>query len=241
MAGSLEKEKKTGEKFLGILGGMGPEAGLEFARILLEKTPASRDQDHLPYVLLNYPQVPDRTAFIMGKGPDPVPVMIEGLKILQKAGATHAVIPCNTAHVFLPELKERIDIEIYDMIQVAADFTEEKYPHIKRIGILATKGTITSGIYEKYFKKYNILIPEEREQEKVHRAIYTAVKRARIEESLNPFMEVIEGLIYRGAEAIILGCTEVETALRKIVLPVPSIKPMEAIAEKIINEFLKSG
>lgn len=231
-------EKKKGKKFLGILGGMGPEAGLEFARILLEKTPASRDQDHLPYVLLNYPQVPDRTAFIMGEGPDPVPVMMKGIRILQQAGATHIVIPCNTAHVFLPRLKERTDVEIYDMIRAAAEITEEKYPHIEKIGILATRGTIASGIYESYFNKYKILVPEEREQEMVHRAIYTAVKRARIEESLNPFNEVVEMLVDRGVEALILGCTEVETALRKIVLPVPSIKPMEAIAEKIIKEFL---
>ncbi len=227
------------KKLLGILGGMGPEAGLEFARILVEKTPARRDQDHIPFILLNYPRIPDRTDFIMGRGPDPVPLIVEGVGILQRAGATHIVIPCNTAHVFLERIKKASEVKIYDMIGAAAEFVKREYPSVKRLGLLATKGTLISGIYEKYFDGYELMAPEGEEQEKVHLAIYQGAKRSGMEDAVKPLIEVAENLIEQGAEGIILGCTEVEAALGRKALPVPSIKPMEALVEKILSSFFK--
>ena len=226
------------KRLLGILGGMGPEAGVEFVRILIEKTPANRDQDHIPFLLLNYPQVPDRTNFILGKGTDPVPVINRGLKILEKAGVTHAVIPCNTAHIFMDRIKSATNIFLYDLIQESLFFTKDNLQHIKKIGLLATKGTLISKVYERYFKDYTIIVPDTELEEQIHEAIYNAAKRSKMKDAVIILKKAVSLLVEREAEAVILGCTEVETALRKESLPIPSIKPMEAVVEKILKEFL---
>ena len=229
-------KKSSKGRFLGILGGMGPEAGIEFAKILIEKTPARKDQEHLPFLLLNYPKVPDRTAFILGKGPDPVPEIVEGLKIMERAGVSHAVIPCNTAHAFLERIENKTSIFLYNMLQESFLFTKEKLK-VKSLGLLATKGTIASGIYEKYFVGFTLIKPESEEEEFVHKAIYEAAKICEMTRAASELKKAAFKLVEKGAEAVILGCTEIETALRKEQFPFPVIKPMEITAEKILKDF----
>ncbi len=225
-------------KLLGILGGMGPEAGLEFARILLEKNQAKNDQEHLKFILLNYSEVPDRTAYIIGEGPDPVPKIIEGIKILQKAGATHIIIPCNSAHVFFERIKKGARIFIYNMIEEARLFVEKNLPEVRKTGILATKGVIVSRIYERHFQHLQMIIPNKKAQEKVQNAIYKAAKRSDFETASRILEKIADELIKKGIDALILGCTEVEMVLRKKNFPIPIIKPMEISAAKILREFL---
>ncbi len=225
------------DEFLGILGGMGPEAGVEFARILIEKTSVQRDQDHLPFLLLNWPRIPDRTAYLLGEGPDPVPFIKEGIRILKGAGATHIAIPCNTAHAFMERIGAPEDVKLYDMLQVALEWTEKKHPSVERVGVLATKGTLISGIYRRYFGKYSLILPSEEEQEVVHRVIYSLAKVGKMAEASLEFLKVADSLRKRGAQAVILGCTEIETALRKVRFALPFVKPMEALAERIVCDF----
>jgi len=232
----MEKEKKNSQ-LLGILGGMGPEAGLEFARILIEKTPATRDQEHMPFVLLNWPQVPDRTAFLLGKGPDPVPSMLEGIEKLKGAGASRIALPCNTAHAFLGRLRNRTSVFVYDMLETAATWVARKIPEGEKIGLIATLGTLSSGLYPKYFEKYEILMPSAGEQERIHHAIYRRIKSGSLESAQRELLMVAENLHRRGARAVILGCTEVEMALRKTHFKIPWIKPMEILAEQILKDF----
>ena len=124
-------------KFFGILGGMGPEAGLMFCNEVLSIIKAEKDQDHIPYLLLNYPQIPDRSSYPIGKGEDPSPYLVEGFKILEKSGANFAVVPCNSAHAFLKPIKPHVNIEIVDMISETVHFFDKKYSNLKKKKIFA--------------------------------------------------------------------------------------------------------
>ena len=99
---AITLEKKT----IGVLGGMGPEATVEIFERIVNGTPAKTDQDHLRMIIDNNPGIPDRTAAILKKGPDPLPALIRSAQVLQQAGADFLVIPCNTAHYWLPKLRK---------------------------------------------------------------------------------------------------------------------------------------
>ena len=109
-----------GEKIIGILGGMGPEATADLFYRIIRSTPVKRDQDHPRTIIYSNSKVPDRTAAILGKGPSPLPEMTMAATKLEKTGADFIVIPCNTAHYFIEELRKEIDIPILDMIELTA-------------------------------------------------------------------------------------------------------------------------
>jgi len=107
----------TGQKrVIGILGGMGPEATVALYKRILDRTPAKRDQDHLRVIIDSNPKIPDRTAAIVGKGESPLPMMTEGVRNLERVGADFLIIPCNTAHHWLSELRKAVSIPIIDMV-----------------------------------------------------------------------------------------------------------------------------
>ena len=93
-------------KAFGILGGMGPEASLYFCKLLNKMTQVTGDQDHIPYILYNKPEIPDRTRGILGKGPSPLDSMLQGMKVLEQTKCSFIVMPCNAAHFFAKELQK---------------------------------------------------------------------------------------------------------------------------------------
>jgi len=109
------------EKIIGILGGMGPEATLDcFARII-KNTPAKKDQEHLRVIIDSNPKVPDRTAAIIGEGESPIPTLVAGCLSLQRAGADFIIIPCVSAHFFLEEIQEQIELPILSIFDAIAE------------------------------------------------------------------------------------------------------------------------
>jgi len=122
------------EKVVGILGGLGPEATLRLFQVILEKTPASSDQDHLHLIIDNNPKIPERLPAILGTGPDPVPMMVASGQALERAGADFIIIPCVSAHYFLPELSRRLSLPIISMLDEAAVRIKAFKPQIKKAG-----------------------------------------------------------------------------------------------------------
>jgi len=104
----------------GIVGGMGPLATIELMRLVMEETPATCDQEHIPLLVYSNPQVPDRTKAVLGEGQSPVQALIESSRLLEKAGVTFLVFPCNTAHYFLPEVQSAVSVPIINMIEETA-------------------------------------------------------------------------------------------------------------------------
>ena len=223
-----------GERIIGILGGMGPLATAELFRRIVEKTPAKRDQDHPRIIIYNDPKIPDRTAFILGNGEDPRPALVEGARKLESWGADFIIMPCNTAHFFAETIQKAITIPLVSMIEETARMIRGM--SLRKVGLLATDGTIKGLVYHRALLKYGvqIAVPSKADQEKVMRAIYAGVKAGNIELGRKLLLEVTKKLEKR-SDGIIAGCTEVSVALSSDDLSVPLIDPMDVIAEKAVK------
>ena len=226
------------EKIIGILGGMGPEATIDLFYKIIKFTPAEKDQDHLRIIIDNNPKIPDRTAAILGKGEDPLPALRETAQNLEKAGADFIIIPCNTAHYFLPSIQESVKIPILNMIEETAKETQQRIPQIKKVGLLASIGTYKTEIYHQQFKKYNIevIYPNEKDKEEVMKAIY-AVKAGDLSEEVKKnIISIAQKLIDKGAEAIIAGCTEIPLILKEGDVSAPIIDPTQVLAKAAVQK-----
>ena len=226
------------EKIIGILGGMGPEATIDLFYKIIKSTPAEKDQDHLRIIIDNNPKIPDRTAAILGKGEDPLPALQETARNLEKAGADLIIIPCNTAHYFLPSIQESVKIPILNMIEETAKETQRKTPQIKKVGLLASIGIYKTEIYHQHFKKFNIEVisPEEKDKKEVMKVIYAVKAGDLSEEVKRNILKIAQKLIDKGVEAIITGCTEIPLILKEGDVPVPLIDPTKVLAEIAIQK-----
>lgn len=221
-------------RVIGILGGMGPLATAELFRRIVEKTPAKRDQDHPRIIIYNNPKIPDRTAFILGKGEDPRPELIASARKLEGCGADLVIIPCNTAHFFAETIQRAIRIPLVSMVEETAERIKEM--GLRKVGLLATDGTIKGLVYHRALLKrgVQIAVPSERNQEKVMESIYRGVKAGNLEFGRKLLLEVTRKLEKR-SDGIIAGCTEVSVVLRPQDLNVPLIDPLDVIAERAVE------
>ena len=144
---------------VGVLGGVGPLATVYFMEMIIEMTDASKDQEHIDMLVSNHATIPDRTGFILGESSEsPMDAMVEDAQMLETAGCSFVVIPCNTAHYFFEDIRNSVQIPVLNIIEETIDYakkqgSQRKIPReIKKLGILATEGTISSGTYSFYGK-----------------------------------------------------------------------------------------
>jgi len=249
MTKTMEKKRKLEtdnreRKVVGIVGGVGPEASNKFCEFLIKYKKAKTDQENLTFLHYCNPKIPDRTEFIMEKGPDPTNELIKSCNVLKEAGADFLVIPCNTAHYFLPEVQRNTDIPILDMTKLLVKKIVDKYPKIKKVGILATTGSINTRIYQEYFNKVDVevILPSLEDQENlVMKAIYgnTGIKAGKKFIPKKKLLIVANKLIEEGAEAIVLGCTEIPLVLKQKDFNVKLFDPMIISAKEIIKYIEK--
>jgi aspartate racemase len=219
---------------IGILGGMGPEATARLFERIIALTPAKQDQDHLPVLIYNLPQIPDRTAAIQGGGESPIPMASKGLQMLAAAGADFIAIPCNSIHHFFAELQAAVNIPILHLIDEVRRAALERWPNIRRLGLLATDGMVQSGIYQKVFAPANceILFPDASRQKEVMASIY-AIKAGerRFREALAAGRDLLE----RRAQGIILGCTEFSIVRHFLANDLPVVDSIEVLAQACVD------
>lgn len=222
----------------GVLGGLGPEATLSLYREILRKTKANRDQDNIPLIIINNPQIADRSSFILNQTEDPCPEIIETAQRLEKAGADFIVMPCNTAHYFTEQIQKSILIPFINMINLTADYISKNFNSVEKVGLLITTGSRATGIYSEALKKQGIepILPNKKSQEDVMNAVYAGVKAGDKKQAKQIFEAVSKELINAGAEIIIMGCTEVPLALKQKDIDVPLIDPIDILAEKTVKE-----
>lgn len=233
------KVVKHREKVIGILGGMGPEATADLFLKVIKATPAKKDQDHLRIIIDNNPKVPNRTLAILGKGKSPLKQLQEMIHNLEKAGAEIIAMPCNAAHHYYNELQESTNIPIINMISETVAYIYENFPDIKKIGLLATTVTIKARIYHKAITKMEVITPDEDAQETLMNAIFgeQGIKAGYTQgNSRSDILKVAEMLINKGAEAVIIGCTEISLVLSQEDLPIPLIDPSEILAASVVRK-----
>ena len=219
------------EKVVGILGGMGPEATVDFFAKVVALTPAMRDKDHLRIIIDNNPKTPDRieTGF---------PVLVETAKNLERAGADFIVIPCNTAHYFYEDLVREISIPILHMIREVSYAVKASFPECQRVGLLATSGTIAANLYQTEFQKIGVevVVPDPEYQTKVMDAILTIKSGHEKDRAREELTKVANLLIEQGrAQALILGCTDIPIVIKANDFSVPVFDSNSVLAKATVK------
>jgi len=224
-------------RMLGILGGMGPLAGAHFLARLTLLTPARKDQDHIATVLWSDPSIPDRTKALLQGGDDPLPSLAKGLRALECAGCGAIAIPCNTAHAWFDAMRCATPLPILDIVESAATDLVAQGLIATKVGLMGTLGTLAMGNYQKRlrFYGYDCLLPTDHDMMSRVMPAIDLVKANRIAEAYEPLQEVAVALANRGAQAVILGCTEIPIAIASgPSLPIPVVDSIDALARASI-------
>lgn len=228
----MAKDQKT----VGVIGGLGPEATLDFFAKVLARTSAKTDQDHLHLIINNNPKIPNRNEAIAGTGPSPGPALAESAKALELAGADFLVMVCNTAHAFQADIEATVTIPFISMIDAVVDYVFKRYPKNKQVGVLATTGCLNAGLYQNAFAKHQIdtLILVDDLRETFMQLLYQ-IKAGRKDEVKVQMKSLAQTLIEQGADLIISGCTEVPLVLFQSDLAVPLINSTDVLIERVIE------
>ncbi len=217
---------------LGVIGGLGPMATVHFMELITEMTDASRDQDHLDMIVYSHPSIPDRTAYILGESDEsPLePMLFAGQKLIG-AGAGCLCIPCMTAHYFYDTLSESLSVPlIHGIRETAAEAAENG---VRKVGLMATSGTVKSGIFQEEMTRAGIdtVLPDEIHQKEVMEIIYDDVKAGRPAD-MEKFRNVSGFLRQAGAQVIILGCTELSVVKRDEEIGPGYLDALEVLAQR---------
>lgn len=227
---------------LGVLGGMGPMATVDFMGKVVRNTPAARDQDHIQMVVCSAANIPDRTAAILGEGPDPLPAMADALRRLEAAGVTCVAIPCNTAHHWHAALQAMTPVRVLHIVDAVAEMLTESDGG--GLGVLATSGTVEAGIYQERLAHRGITcrMPDAAGQAEVMRAI-RLVKAGQLAEATEILRAQAMALVSTGCRQVVMACTEIPVALaaEEGALRTVLVDATEALARACVRTCMTSA
>ena len=224
-------------KTIGIIGGMGPLATADLYTKIINFTVAEKDQEHVPVIIDSNPLIPDRTDYILHGGESPLPEIVKSIRRLEAAGCDFLIMPCNTAHHIIDEIKTTTKIPFINMMEETVKIVARDYPG-EKVGLLATDGTAKSGAYHRYFEPVgvDVIIPKEH-QEDVMEYIYQGVKTGNLEKDLNGIEMAVHEMETMGATIFILGCTELSAVSQRIrTIENDFLDPLEILAVRAIQE-----
>jgi aspartate racemase len=222
---------------LGVLGGMGPAATVDFLAKLIRLTPAERDQDHIPVVVVSEPRVPDRIAPIMaGRGRLPLEALRQAIRTLEQAGARCVAIPCHTAHYWYDDMVASARVPILHIADaVLADLARRGADG--PIGLLATAATLKAGFYQARLEAagYARTLPDAEVMTTSVLPAIALVKRNRAAEAAPLLVAAVRHLRQRGAATVLLACTELPIALAAAPDPPACVDATEALARACVS------
>jgi aspartate racemase len=226
-------------KRLGILGGMGPAASAEYATRLIQQTPATCDQEHIPFVLWNNPQIPDRSTSMQAGDNKPLPLLMEGIAMLKAMSCDLIVIPCNTAHFWFDDLV-KLNVRIVHIVDSVAYALRDVGITDATIGVMGTKATVELGLYQDRLSKsgWECIVPTQEETDTLVQPAIDLIKSGNMSQAYDMFMIVIDSLIARGAKAVVLGCTEIPLAVDQDKRDgIPLINSIDSLVKIAITEY----
>ena len=222
---------------LGVIGGMGPQATNTFYQYIIDRTDARTDQEHLSVLIFSDCAMPDRTAAILGTQAQKDEVyerLLSDARMLEGAGCTAIAVPCNTSHYFLDRVQEQISIPIVHMIRETARLLVSQGK--KRPGILATDGTIRTGLYQREFAAFGIYAaaPRPAAQKQVMSLIYDDIKAGKAGDP-EKFAAFTKDLVEQGCDCAVLACTELSVFANQHHLSPFYVDAMAVLAQRSIE------
>ena len=227
---------------VGVLGGMGPAATIDFMAEVLRLTGAEQEQDNLRLIVDSNPTLPNRHAAIRDEGPSPGPLLAEMARGLQRAGAELLVMPCNTAHAFQGEIEAATPLPFLSMIEAVAAVVGSAHPQARRIGLLAADGCLDAGLYPAALSQTGreVLVPDAEGQARLM-GLILRIKRGDMGGEVRAAVAgLAQGLVDAGAQALIAGCTEVPLVLGPGEVSAPLISSTEVLARATIERAFKA-
>ena len=224
------------KKIIGVIGGMGPLATMDFVEKLIMMTDAGCDADHLHVIIDSNTEIPDRVKAILADGEDPLPQMITSAKRLVQAGAQLLVMPCNTAHYYYEAIKAQVDVPFISMPRETVKDMASR--GIRRAALLATSATIEAGVYTPLFEEAGIelmTLPPSGQAE-LMRHIFEGVKRGINDMDGAVLASELERMRASGAETFVLACTEVPIVFKNCGFTYPSTDATLILARRAVEE-----
>jgi aspartate racemase len=228
-------------RIAGVIGGMGPAATIDFMAKVLTCSQAARgpgtpEQEDIRLLVDSNPAVPDRNAAIAGTGTSPGPYLAAMARGLERAGADFLVMPCNAAHAFADHVVAATRLPFVHLVKETARAVQQRFPGIRKVGVLAVAGTADACLYEDAFAPYAIeaLVPEGEERRRFMDSVW-AVKAGDLKEETHRTMHrSARMLLDRGAELIVAGCTEVPLVVTASSLDAPFLDATALLAERTV-------
>ena len=221
-------------KALGVIGGLGPLPTAHFMELVTNMTDVKTDQEHLQMIVYSMPSIPDRTAYILGRSDrDPAPEMIRIGKLLEQQMVSHIVVPCMTAHFFYDELQENVSVPVIHAVRKTVDHLREN--GFQKVGIMGTSGTVEAGVFHRELERQGLeaISPSTEAQADVMHLIFSNIK-AGVAPEMDRFQAVALELRDKGAEVIILGCTELSLIKRNYPIGAGFVDALEVLAREAI-------
>jgi aspartate racemase len=221
-------------RIVGVLGGMGPDATVDFMSKVIAATSAEKDQDHAHMIVDHNPKVPNRQAAILNGGEDPGPALAEMAVRLESAGADFLVIPCNTAYVLRNSVTAVVGIPLLSIIDETIAAITERCPGAKAVGVLATDGCLRANVYQEALAKkdINAVLPTEDELGELMGLIEQIKSGDQGAAVATNMAGLANALVERGVQAVIAGCTEIPLVLNGTMIDVPLISSTDVLAQK---------
>jgi aspartate racemase len=206
---------------LGVLGGMGPLATVDFLKKLIEETPAARDEDHIPVIVYSVPQIPERPPAITGEGESPLPALLEGIRTLKAAGAVAIAIPCNTAHYWYDNMVREGGLPIIHIADSALTELAARRVTGKTIGLIATRGTLAAGFFQQRLaaRGFRYITNSDADIDELVLPAIAHVKRNELDAAAGLLQTALGRLHDGGAAGVILACTETPVVLDRLSPP----------------------
>lgn len=224
-----------GKKAIGIIGGMGPLATCDLYEKIIKNTKAETDQEHLRIYIDNHSDIPNRTDSILHGGESPVPYIVESGQKLISIGAQILAMACNTSHYYIEEIQRQLSVPILSIVE--STYQSVLAEKIKKVALFATEGTVKAKVYQRIFEpEIEVIVPDDEEQQIVTEIIYQGVKAGKRDYDATLFQKLSDRMFERGAEKIILGCTELPLAVSQYAIQGEFVDASLELAKNLIRE-----
>jgi len=224
---------------LGIIGGMGAEAGAVFYQRLIKLTPVEVDQDHIEAILYSNSSIPDRTKSILKQGPSSYPLLLESAKLLERNAVDMIILTCVTSHHYIEDLRKEIRCEVLSAVEETLELLKASAPQARTVGVLATSGTLQAGLFQRALTTAGLqplVLPDSVQEKYVMQGLYApdGIKAGHVQPARDKMLLALNWLVLNGAEAVISGCSEFPLLFGQTDSLVPLIDAMDALMRKTI-------